>query len=864
MVAWNLSVALTGNGDGLVRALGRSRREAQGLSRDLAAARREFGRLGGSERSLRTLRNGLRDTAVPLRTLRSGVSGAARDLRGLGSAADRAASAQRSNARTTRSSTDDLRAMSRQVRTATSNLDALARSARNADGRLGGVGRNGARSMREAQSAAQRLRGELAGLTGLLAGGGLILGLHEMIESGNEYQRGMATFGAVTGGSAAQMQRASATAKALGADMKLPTATAAGAAEAMVELAKAGFRTDQAISATRASLQLSAAANVNAADSAKYLGDMMDQFAMGADQAGRAADILAATANSASGDIIDIYYSMKYAGPVAHGLGISMEEAASAVGMLGKAGILGQTAGTTLRGIFVNLAKPTKQMTEGLKAMGIEAWDAEGRFKGLRYVIDKLSHAQHEMTQKDFTAAAGKAFGKPALSGAIALAHQGVVSFDALNTAVSQNGAAATIAAAKNQGLAGAMTLLKKQTKQTGLEIYEGLAPGLEWLTRGLTSGLASATPYITSAIAYGRDLTTLFGPDLAREARSGLGGLVDQAKQLLGPLKDLGETALAEALHVLIVAGQTLMKVLENVAEAASPIGDALADLGDDSDGAANSLSVIVLVIDALASAVQTLSGVLVPIGEIIGWVVSAFGALPGPVQTALFGLLLFRRVGPIMSGIASTVSGRVTTAISGLNGQMALQRTLAAAGGQAIGRYGAAFAVLQSRVPVIGQMSSSFRTAAANGGTFTGTLNGMTRAAGTGLRSAMTGLMGVMGGPWGVALAAATVGLGLLASSQQKAAERAAEHGQRIDGLTEALLASRGAIDANVRAQAAKALIDAKTADGEQRLIDVMKAAGVSLSELTDAYLGQGTTLDDLQKRLLGVASAHDDGRE
>ncbi|MFJ4010906.1 phage tail tape measure protein [Streptomyces sp. NPDC090026] len=856
MVAWNLSVALTGNGDGLVRTLNRSRREARDLAREIAAVRRELGRLSTGDRQLRTLAGGLRGTAAPLRTLRQGASGASRDLRRLGTDANRAAQAQRSNARAARSSAQDLRAMSRQLRSATSDLAALARAARNADGRLTSVGRNGSRSLRQVDGAARGARQQIAGMTALLAGGGLLMGMHDLIESGNEYQRGMATFGAVTSASAAQMQRASATAKALGADMKLPTATAAGAAESMVELAKAGFRTDQAISATRASLQLSAAANVDAADSARYLGDMMDQFAMGADKAGRAADILAATANSASGDIIDIYYSMKYAGPVAHGLGVSMEHAAAAVGMLGKAGILGQTAGTTLRGIFTNLAKPTKLMTQGLREMGIEAWDAQGRFKGLRYVIDKLNHAQHEMTQKDFTASAAKAFGKPALSGAIALAHQGTDSFDALNQAVSMSGAAAQIAEAKNKGLAGAMVLLKKQTRQTGLEIYEGLAPGLEWLTRGLTSGMAKATPYITRSIAYARDMTTLFGPELAEQAREGLGGLVNQAKELLGPLKALGETALADGLHVLISAGQVLMRVLGNVAEGLTPVGEALADLGGESDGAANSLDVIVMVLDAAAVAVEGLSVVLVPIGRIVATLVSAFGSLPGPVQTALFAMLLFRRVGPMMSTLASTVGGRVTGAFSSLNSQMAVQRSLAASSGQSLTRYGAAFAVLQTRVPVIGQMASSFRTASAAGSGFTGTLNGITRAAGTGLRGAMTGLMGVMGGPWGLALAGITVGLGLLAAHQQKAARAAAEHEQRVGELTRALRDSGGAIDDNVRAAAAQTLMDTKVRDGKDKIVDVMEKAGVSMRHLTDAYLGQGASLEDLQKKLNSTA--------
>ncbi|MEU2453901.1 phage tail tape measure protein [Streptomyces sp. NPDC012765] len=824
MVAWNLAVSLSGNGDGLVRELNRAAREAKAVARELAAVRREIAQLAAAGGNLSRLSTGLRSSEAPLRTLRSGASAAGTQVQ----------------------------ALARHAQSATSELAGLGRAASAADGQLSGVGRGGARSMGDMDGAVRRLRQQMSGLAGLLAGGGLVMGLHDLVEAGNEYQRGIATFGAVTSASAAQMQRASATAKALGADLELPTATAGGAAEAMVELAKAGFRTDQAISATRASLVLSAAANVNAADSAKYLGDMMDQFAMGADKAGRAADILAATANSASGDIIDIYYAMKYAGPVAHGLGVSMEEAAAAVGMLGKAGILGQTAGTTLRGIFTNLAKPTKQMTEGLTEMGISAWDAEGRFKGLRYVIEKLSAAQHEMSQQDFTAAAAKAFGKPALSGAIALAHQGVVSFDSLNQAVHENGAAAQIAEAKNKGLSGAMVLLKKQTRQTGLEIYEGLAPGLEWLTRGLTTGMANATPYITRAIAYARDLSTVFGPALRAKASDGLGGLVDEAKALLGPLKALGETALADGLHILINAGEALMKVLSNLGDGLEPIGKSLADLGSDSDGAANALDIVVMVMNGASSAVGTLSGVLVPIGRLIGGLVSAFGALPGPVQTALFAMLLFRRVGPIMSGVASTVSGRVTGAFSSLNSQMAVQRTLASSAGVSLTRYGAAMAVLQTRVGFIGSMADSFRTASAASSGFAGSLRGVAAAAGTGLRSSMMGLMGVMGGPWGVALAGITVGLGMLAAHQQKAAAAAAAHKERISNLTQALRESNGAITESVRTQAAQTLQNTQLGHGAGRLVDVMGKLGYSLGDVTDSYLGQGQSIDVLIKQL------------
>ncbi|KPI15657.1 phage tail tape measure protein, TP901 family [Actinobacteria bacterium OK074] len=748
-------------------------------------------------------------------------------------------------------------------------LTSLGRQARTTSTRFGTLNTRGgqtSRSLRQAGNDATTLERSLrsvgrqaTSLTGLLAGGALLLGTDQLVEEGNRYQRQMNTFQAVTEATAGQMQRAAWTANQLGNDLTLPTTTAADAAEAMVELAKAGFRTDQAITATRASLQLAAAADVNAADSARYLGDIMDQFGLGADQAARASDILAATANNASGGIIDIYYAMRYAGPVAAGLGVSMEDAASAVGMLGKAGILGQTAGTALRGMMANLAAPTAEMKDGLQALGIEAWDTQGRFKGLRYVIEELSRAQHEMSQQDFTAAVKMAMGKPGMSGAIALAHQGTESFDALNQAVRETGAAAQITAARGQGLTGAMTLLRKQAQQTGLTLYDAMAPGLEYVTRLMTHGMSGATPYLVAAIEYGRDLATLYGPELKSNARSGLGELIDEAEQLLGPLQALGEHGLAAGLNLLLNAARSLGEVLDNAAEGAVPVASALGLLDDESSGAGIGLELLVTTVHLAMSAVAGLSGVLVPAGEAAGALVRAFGALPGPVQIAVAAMFLARRLTPVMGGLATTVSGRLTSAWRGFGTQMQVQQNLAARSGVSLTRYAAAFAVLESRIPVVGRMTAAFRDARQPTAGFTGTLNGVARAAGAGVRGALSGLVGFLGGPWGAAMVVATFGLGLLAAQQQKAARAAAEHQQRISSLTDALRESGGVIDDNVRRAAAETLLDTRIRDGKEKLVDVVERAGISMADLTDSYLGQGRSLDDLEDKLNATAEAN-----
>ncbi|MER5277815.1 phage tail tape measure protein [Streptomyces sp. NPDC002809] len=858
MANWNLSVDLRGHGNDLAQSLKSAAKHARTLGTAARTAKTEVRELGQASqtasRHIRTLGTVSRATARRLNTLGNDAQRATRQLTRYGDAARTANRHLNTLGDNSRTTGRQLARMSEQIDTAVRDLLRLADAARRASTHMRGINDGG--SLRRMASDTGRLRSQLMGAAALLSGGALVMGIGELIKHGNEYQQSMNTFGAVTGATAMQMQRAAATAGQLGNDLSLPGATAAEAAESMVELAKAGFRTDQAISSTRASLTLASAAQVNAADSAKYLGDMMDQFGMGADQAGVAADTLAATANAASGDITDIYYAMKYAGPVAHGLGVNMQEAASAVGMLGKAGILGQTAGTTLRGMMANLASPTKQMTDGLEAMGIQAWDAQGNFKGLRYVIEGLSKAQHHMTQQDFAAAVKKSMGKPAMSGAIALAHQGVDSFDALMEAVSSTGAAAQIAAAKGKGLAGAMLQLKTQSRQTGLAIYDGMAPGLEFLTRGVTNALSKATPKITAFFNYFNDVATLFGPGLAAAARRQFDGIGDAASGMGKAFKEFGADAAASALHLLINVAKTGADIFHNLVAGVEPVTSALSDVASGGGGAATALDTLVFTLDLAMDALSAVSGVLGPIGHMVGGLVHMFGALPAPVQAAVFAMLLMRRVGPIAQGLATTVGNRLTRAYGSLNTQMAVQRSLAASAGVTLGRYGAAFAVLQTRVPVLGAMSASFRGATAGATGFGSALRGAAAAAGTGLRSAMGGLMGVMGGPWGLVLTGVTVGLGMLASSQQKAAAEAAEHKATIDGLTSALRQSNGVIDESVRQQAAQSIQATKLKGTSTDLVSVMGKVGYTLSDLTDSYLGQGDSISGLADKMKDLA--------
>ncbi|WP_405883677.1 phage tail tape measure protein [Streptomyces sp. NBC_01384] len=734
-------------------------------------------------------------------------------------------------------------------------------------GRLGSAARAGMGSVR---SGIESVLGPVSHLGTLLAGGAILVGLHDIVHMGNEYTDSMNKFLEVTRASGAQMSAAGREAQALGADMKLPSANAAEAADAMVELAKAGLSAQDAIKAARGTIQLSAAARTDVSTAARIEGDIMDQFALKSSEAARVADTLANTANSASGELMDIYYAMKYVGPIAHSAGVSLQDTATAVGLLGKSGIIGETAGTALRSALVNMSKPTKQAKEGLAQLGIQAYDSNGKFKGLQYVITQLGLASEHMSTQSFMAATAMAFGKPAMAGMIALAHQGGDAFNQFSTQVGRVGGAAALAAAESKGLGGAMRGLGKQIQSAFLQIYLGIAPGLEKITRSMTSTVSSAIPYIKSGIRIAGDLWDIYGPSVEAKLHAAAGGIGRAASSLAAPLKAAITSAAVASVPLAITSVHSLGQAFGNAGAAAQPLLGGLHDMFSSVSSGAGALGVLTGRLQVGVGLIGSMTGVLRPLGELVGGVAHAFAGLPGPIQLSVLAMLAMRPFRGQIQGMQSAVAGYGRSAVAsfnGVRGAMQTQTILGRQAGVSLGRWGAGLAALEARSPTIAAMGNSFRTASTGiqeaGGRLVGfrsaaggAMAAIGTGAGRGLMGAARGLYGFLGGPWGIAIGAAMIGLDLLARKQQEAAAAAAAHQQRISSLTQALQQSAGVADGSVRAAAVQTLADAKLKDGKTQLLDVMQAAHIGTTQLTDAYLGQGTSLDALRKRLSAAA--------
>jgi TP901 family phage tail tape measure protein len=225
----------------------------------------------------------------------------------------------------------------------------------------------------------------------------------EMLDAANlagNFERSMNVLGQVSGATTEQLESLRQTARQLGADMSLPNTSSLDAASAMLELSKAGLSVEQSMAAAKGSLQLAAAAQISAGEAAKITANALNTFGLSGSEANRVADILAATANSSSGEITDFAAAFQQAGAAAATLKIPVEDAATALALMAKNGVLGSDAGTSLKAALTQLSNPTAEATRVMDHLNIKLFDSHGRFVGLQEAAKRYERATGDLTDQ--------------------------------------------------------------------------------------------------------------------------------------------------------------------------------------------------------------------------------------------------------------------------------------------------------------------------------------------------------------------------------------------------------------------------------------------------------------------------------
>ncbi|WP_175271598.1 phage tail tape measure protein [Prescottella equi] len=351
---------------------------------------------------------------------------------------------------------------------------------------------------------------KVGGLIGVSLGAGVAF--QKVISLGNEFTVSLNTMQAVSAANAAQMDQVRERAKDLGNDASLANTSASDAAAAMTELAKGGLDVQQSMDAAKGSLQLAAAAQIDAATAAEIQAKTLNTFSMEAKDAGFVADVLANTANAASGEITDVAYAMAQGGLVAKNLGINVQDTATTLGLFAKNSLIGSDAGTSLKTMLIALTSPSKQQAAAFAELGVKAFDAEGNFVGMRTITEQLTEAQKRMTTEQFNAAAATGFGTDAVRGAAAVAQGGVAAWDDMSAAVGRSGGAAQLADAQMQGLPGALGAMQNSAETLALELYDLIDGPLESFAKTAADKIEAATPGIIDGFKNAGAVATEFG----------------------------------------------------------------------------------------------------------------------------------------------------------------------------------------------------------------------------------------------------------------------------------------------------------------------------------------------------------------
>lgn len=219
---------------------------------------------------------------------------------------------------------------------------------------------------------------------------------------------------------------------------------------AMSEMIKRGYTTAQVMGSMPAVLDASKASNEDLGTVMQATSSIVEQFGLKTNSTSgtmknttRVTDALTYAANATSAGFGNMSEAMSYVGPVASGLGLSVEQTAAAIGELSNRGIEGQKAGTNLRGILTSLIKPTAQNTAGFQAMGISTKQLQNDSHNLPQLIRDITNGTQGWSDAERGKALAQAFGRENQAAANALVAAGADSLEKL-TKNTENSAGAT------------------------------------------------------------------------------------------------------------------------------------------------------------------------------------------------------------------------------------------------------------------------------------------------------------------------------------------------------------------------------------------------------------------------------------
>lgn len=295
---------------------------------------------------------------------------------------------------------------------------------------------------------------------------------------GGDFEEQMSRVKAISGATGDTFEQMKQQAIDLGAKTAF---SAKESAAGMENLASAGFSAQEIMKAMPGLLDLAAVSGGDVALASENTATALRGFGLEASEAGHVADVFARAAADTNAEVGDMGEALKYVAPVANSMGISLEETASAIGIMSDAGIKGSQAGTTLRGALSRLARPTKAMQDTMDNLGVSFYDADGKMKPLKTQVELLKKAFEGLTPEQQQNALVTLYGQESLSGMMALIDKGPDSLGKLTKSLKDSdGAADDMARTMQDNMNSSIEQMFGAFESAAIVIQKILAPSIK------------------------------------------------------------------------------------------------------------------------------------------------------------------------------------------------------------------------------------------------------------------------------------------------------------------------------------------------------------------------------------------------
>ncbi len=303
---------------------------------------------------------------------------------------------------------------------------------------------------------------------------------------GMEFEASMSKVQAVMGASTEELKALEKAARDAGAKT---TKSASEAANALEYMGLAGWSVKESQEALMPVLRLSEAASMDLGLTSDLVTDSMSSLGLKMSEVGQSGlenylDMVAKTSNSSNTSIQQLMEGLIVVGGTAKNLGVPMEELNAIMGVMANRGLKGTESATALNSVLINMTTGAGQAGEAMEALGLNAFNADGSFKGLGNVFTELNDKLKGMTDEQKNYYLAMIGGKTQVD-ALQKILDGVGDEyeDLKGKIVDSKDALNTMADVMNDNSKGGIAQLKSALEEAGIAIYQTLKPAIASIT---------------------------------------------------------------------------------------------------------------------------------------------------------------------------------------------------------------------------------------------------------------------------------------------------------------------------------------------------------------------------------------------